>query len=196
MDIDLSALRRFRDDAASGSPTITLAVASMDTAVGFEEHRAWEKALFDADESVPAWPSMYGGRDCDLIEWLITTKRSTGCRACRSGQCQQRQPAGAHDFQPAPGTGLLPASDGGGERIWAQGWSDEAAPTSQASRPRRSSTVTTSSSTDRRPGVPMRLRRLDLLHRAHRARPSATRDSPISSCPPRHRGWNGGRRPP
>ena len=45
--------------------------APMDTQSGFEQHRAWERKLFEAKWSVPNWPSKYGGRDCSLIEWLL-----------------------------------------------------------------------------------------------------------------------------
>ena len=73
MDLDLSPQYvAFRDECRQWlSDNHPGRIASMDTAVGFEEHRAWEKVLFDAGWSVPAWPSVYGGRDCDLIEWLI-----------------------------------------------------------------------------------------------------------------------------
>ncbi len=46
-------------------------IASMDTPEGFEQHREWERLLFDNGWSVPAWPIEYGGRGCDLMEWLI-----------------------------------------------------------------------------------------------------------------------------
>ena len=45
--------------------------APMDTQSGFEQHRAWERKLFEAKWSVPNWPSKNGGRDCSLIEWLL-----------------------------------------------------------------------------------------------------------------------------
>ncbi|MAD44139.1 MAG: acyl-CoA dehydrogenase [Oceanospirillaceae bacterium] len=46
-------------------------LASYDTREGFEQHRAWEKVLFDARYSMVMWPEELGGRGCDLIEWLI-----------------------------------------------------------------------------------------------------------------------------
>ena len=45
--------------------------APMDTQEGFEQHRGWERTLFDAGWSVPNWPAAYGGRECSLIEWLL-----------------------------------------------------------------------------------------------------------------------------
>jgi len=58
--------RRWLADHKPASP-----IASMDTPEGFEQHREWERLLFDNGWSVPAWPVEYGGRDCDLMEWLI-----------------------------------------------------------------------------------------------------------------------------
>ena len=63
---------------------------SMDTAVGFEQHREWEKSLYEGRWSVVSWPEKYGGRDCSLIahrtdlhpvgedDGAVTT-----CRVCR-----------------------------------------------------------------------------------------------------------------
>ena len=74
MDLDLDPRyetfrTECRDWLAANKPSEP--IASMDTPEGFEQHRAWERVLFDAGWSVPAWPEPYGGRDCDLIEWLI-----------------------------------------------------------------------------------------------------------------------------
>jgi alkylation response protein AidB-like acyl-CoA dehydrogenase len=44
---------------------------SMDTAEGFEEHRAWERTLHDGGWGAVSWPVEYGGRGADLFEWLI-----------------------------------------------------------------------------------------------------------------------------
>ena len=44
---------------------------SHNTAAGFAEHVAWEKVLFEAGWAVVSWPKAYGGRDADLMEWLI-----------------------------------------------------------------------------------------------------------------------------
>ena len=46
-------------------------LASMDTAEGFEQHRRWERTLFDAGWAVVSWPEAYGGREASLVEWLI-----------------------------------------------------------------------------------------------------------------------------
>ena len=44
---------------------------SGDTREGFELHKEWERALFDARWAVVSWPQEYGGRDATLMEWLI-----------------------------------------------------------------------------------------------------------------------------
>ena len=44
---------------------------SYDTAEGFEQHRRWDKVLFDADLSVITWPQEYGGRDATLLQWVV-----------------------------------------------------------------------------------------------------------------------------
>jgi alkylation response protein AidB-like acyl-CoA dehydrogenase len=44
---------------------------SVDTAEGFQQHRAWEHELAAARLSVVSWPAAYGGRDASLREWLV-----------------------------------------------------------------------------------------------------------------------------
>ncbi|GAA3955897.1 acyl-CoA dehydrogenase family protein [Gordonia caeni] len=44
---------------------------SMDTAEGFEAHRAWEAEMAADNMSVVSWPTEYGGRDEPLLHWLI-----------------------------------------------------------------------------------------------------------------------------
>ena len=46
-------------------------LASYDTREGFEQHREWERRLFENRLSMVMWPEALGGRGCDLIEWLI-----------------------------------------------------------------------------------------------------------------------------
>ena len=44
---------------------------SVDTAEGFDRHRAWERELAAARLSVVSWPREYGGRGASLLEWLV-----------------------------------------------------------------------------------------------------------------------------
>ena len=46
-------------------------LASMDTREGFEQHRQWERTLHGGRWSMITWPGSVGGRDANLIEWLI-----------------------------------------------------------------------------------------------------------------------------
>ena len=44
---------------------------SLDTEEGFALHREWERTLKSGEWGMVTWPEEYGGRGCDLIEWLI-----------------------------------------------------------------------------------------------------------------------------
>ena len=57
-----------RDWLAAHVPAGSL--PSLDTAEGFERHRAWERELAAARLSVVSWPTRYGGRDATLADWL------------------------------------------------------------------------------------------------------------------------------
>ncbi|MDT5266902.1 MAG: hypothetical protein QOI90_3528, partial [Mycobacterium sp.] len=59
-------VRDFLSANASHFPT-----KSYDTAEGFEQHRHWDKVLFDAGLSVIAWPKEYGGRNATLLQWIV-----------------------------------------------------------------------------------------------------------------------------
>jgi alkylation response protein AidB-like acyl-CoA dehydrogenase len=58
-----------RDWLAAHVPATPL--PSLDTAEGFEAHRAWERILAAARLAVVTWPAAYGGRDASLAEWLV-----------------------------------------------------------------------------------------------------------------------------
>ena len=99
---------------------------SMDTADGFEQHREWEKTLHAGRWSVVSWPEKYGGRDCNLIEWLIFEEEYY-----RSGAPGRVSANGVTLLGPTLfsfGTEeqkdrFLPKM-ASGEEIWAQGWSE------------------------------------------------------------------------
>ena len=44
---------------------------TFDTEEGFNQHREWEKTLAKGNWGMVTWPKEYGGRGCDLVEWLI-----------------------------------------------------------------------------------------------------------------------------
>ncbi len=99
---------------------------SMDTAEGFEAHRAWEKKLYEGSWAMVPWPGEYGGRDANLIEWLIFEEEYW--RAGAPGRVNQN---GIFLFGPTLmeyGTEeqkrrILPRM-ASSEDIWAQGWSE------------------------------------------------------------------------
>ncbi|HLW15875.1 MAG TPA: acyl-CoA dehydrogenase family protein, partial [Actinomycetota bacterium] len=46
-------------------------LASPGSREGFEQHRAWERALFDAGYAGVSWPAEYGGRALDVVSQAI-----------------------------------------------------------------------------------------------------------------------------
>lgn len=52
-----------------------------DTKEGFELHRQWERKLHGAGLSMVMWPTEFGGRGCDLIDWLIFEEEYYGAGA-------------------------------------------------------------------------------------------------------------------
>ena len=58
-----------REWLAANAPSPAL--PSLDTAEGFAAHRDWERKLYDARLAVVTWPERYGGRDADLLDWLV-----------------------------------------------------------------------------------------------------------------------------
>ena len=58
-----------RDWLASNVPSQPL--ASFDTEAGFAAHRDWERTLAAGNWGMVTWPEAFGGRACDLIQWLI-----------------------------------------------------------------------------------------------------------------------------
>jgi len=99
---------------------------SLDTAAGFEAHRAWERTMFDARWSVVSWPEEYGGRGAGLFEWLIFEEEYY-----RAGAPTRVGQNGIFLLAPTLfefGTleqkaRYLPAM-ASGEEIWCQGWSE------------------------------------------------------------------------
>lgn len=99
---------------------------SLDTAEGFELHREWERTLKSGDWGMVTWPKEYGGRGCDLIEWLIFEEEYyragaplrvsqngiflLGPTLMEFGSDEQKQK-------------ILPPM-AAGDQIWAQAWSE------------------------------------------------------------------------
>lgn len=99
---------------------------SMDSAVGFEQHRVWERTLFEGGWSVPAWPSAYGGRHCDLIEWLIYEEQYwlSGAPGRVSANGVSLLAPTIFNFGTQAQQDYFLPKMASGEHIWAQGWSE------------------------------------------------------------------------
>jgi alkylation response protein AidB-like acyl-CoA dehydrogenase len=101
-------------------------LASMDTAEGFEQHRQWERVLYDGGWSAVSWPVEYGGQGANLIEWLIFEEEYY--RAGAPGRVNQNGifllgPTIIQIGTDEQKARILPAM-ASGEEIWCQGWSE------------------------------------------------------------------------
>ena len=99
---------------------------SLDTAEGFEAHRAWERTLFDDRWSVVSWPVEYGGRDVGIFEWLVFEEEYYRARAPK--RVSQNgifllAPTMLEYGTEAQKARYLPPMAAGDE-IWCQGWSE------------------------------------------------------------------------
>jgi alkylation response protein AidB-like acyl-CoA dehydrogenase len=99
---------------------------SMDTAEGFEAHRAWERRLNEGRWAMVPWPVEYGGRGANLIEWLIFEEEYW--RAGAPGRVNQNGiflfgPTLMEYGTPEQKSRILPRM-AASEDIWAQGWSE------------------------------------------------------------------------
>lgn len=100
--------------------------APMDTEEGFEQHRGWERTLFDAGWSVPNWPKRYGGRECSLVEWLVYEEeyyRSGAPGRVNTNGITLLGPTLFSFGTPEQQDRFFPPM-ASGEEIWAQGWSE------------------------------------------------------------------------
>ncbi len=99
---------------------------SYDTADGFEQHRRWDKVLFDAGLSVISWPEKYGGRDATLLQWVVFEEEyfraGAPGRASANGTSMLAPTLFAHGTQEQLDR-VLPKMASGAE-IWAQAWSE------------------------------------------------------------------------
>jgi len=99
---------------------------SYDTREGFEQHRAWERKLFDARLSMVIWPTELGGRGCDLIDWLIFEEEywrvDAPLRVNQNGQLLLG-PTLMEFGSEAQKQRFLPRM-ASSEDMWAQGWSE------------------------------------------------------------------------
>jgi alkylation response protein AidB-like acyl-CoA dehydrogenase len=102
------------------------ALASMDTAEGFEAHRAWEHTLADARLSVVSWPAEFGGRGASLTQWVVFEEEyfraQAPLRVSQNGIFLLAPTLFAH-ATPEQLQRVLPPMARADE-IWAQAWSE------------------------------------------------------------------------
>ncbi len=114
-------VRTFLTDHRDAFPT-----ASYDTAEGFEQHRHWDRVLFDAGLSVIAWPRKYGGRDASLLQWVVFEEEyfraGAPGRASANGTSMLAPTLFTHGTEEQRDR-ILPKM-ATGEQIWAQAWSE------------------------------------------------------------------------
>ena len=101
-------------------------LASFDTEGGFAAHREWERTLAAGNWGMVTWPEAFGGRGCDLIQWLIFEEEYY--RAGAPGRVNQNGifllgPTLMEYGSEEQKARFLPAM-ASGEEIWAQGWSE------------------------------------------------------------------------
>lgn len=113
-----------RDWLAANVPAEPL--ASFDTEEGFEQHRDWERRLYQGRWSAITWPSELGGRDASIIDWLIFEEEYWRARAPQrvnqNGIFLLGPTLMDHGTEQQKAR-FLPGM-ASGEAIWAQGWSE------------------------------------------------------------------------
>lgn len=129
MDLDLDEgtlafrdeVRQFLSANAEAIPT-----KSYDNAEGFEQHRRWDRVLYDAGLSVITWPKKYGGRDAPLLHWVVFEEEyfraGAPGRASANGTSMLAPTLFAHGTEEQRDR-ILPKM-ASGEEIWAQAWSE------------------------------------------------------------------------
>ncbi|MCT7354392.1 acyl-CoA dehydrogenase family protein [Streptomyces sp. 15-116A] len=102
---------------------------SLETEEGFRAHRAWEAELADDRWSVVHWPAAYGGRDADLIRWLVFEEEyyAAGApgRVGQNGISLLAPTLFDHGTEEQRARVLPPMARG--DVVWAQAWSEPGA---------------------------------------------------------------------
>ena len=129
MDLDLDdSVDEFRPEVRDflAANRASFPTESYDTAEGFEQHRRWDKILFDAGLSVISWPKRYGGRDASLLQWVVYEEEyfhaGAPGRASANGTSMLAPTLFAHGTEEQLDR-ILPKM-ASGEEIWAQAWSE------------------------------------------------------------------------
>lgn len=129
MDLDFDDdTREFQSEVREflASHQVSFPTESYDTAEGFDQHRHWDKVLFDAGLSVITWPERYGGRDATLLQWVVFEEEyfraGAPGRASANGTSMLAPTLFAHGTEEQLDR-ILPKM-ASGEEIWAQAWSE------------------------------------------------------------------------
>ena len=129
MDLNYDAQTcAFRDEVRSflAANTHQFPTESYDTAEGFEQHRHWDRVLFDAGLSVITWPQRYGGRDATLLQWVVFEEEyfraGAPGRASANGTSMLAPTLFSHGTEEQLDRVLPKMATG--EEIWAQAWSE------------------------------------------------------------------------
>ena len=125
------AQRRFRAEArawlAANAPPRSF--PGFDTEEGFERHRQWERRLHAGGWGAVTWPTRYGGRGCDLVEWLIFEEEyyraGAPARLAQNGLFLLAPTLMEHGSPKQRERFLAPMV--AADEIWAQGWSEPGA---------------------------------------------------------------------
>ena len=129
MDIDYDdATCAFRDEVRGflAANRHEFPTRSYDSAEGFDQHRRWDRVLFDAGLSVITWPEKYGGRDANLLQWVVFEEEyfraGAPGRASANGISMLAPTLFGHGTEEQLDR-ILPKM-ASGEEIWAQAWSE------------------------------------------------------------------------
>ncbi len=97
-----------------------------DTEIGFEQHREWERTLFDGGWGVVGWPAEYGGRGGTPIESLLFeeeyARAGAPVRVNQNGLAMLGPTLIAFGTDRQKSRHLLRLARG--DDIWAQAWSE------------------------------------------------------------------------
>jgi alkylation response protein AidB-like acyl-CoA dehydrogenase len=97
---------------------------SLQTATGFEAHRAWEATMFADRWSAISWPVEYGGRGLGVMDWLVFEEeyhRARGPeRLSQNGISLLAPSLFEYGTAAQKDRFLLPMA--AGEEIWCQSW--------------------------------------------------------------------------
>ncbi|HZK74272.1 MAG TPA: acyl-CoA dehydrogenase family protein [Clostridia bacterium] len=97
-----------------------------DTKVGFEQHRDWERILFDGGWGVVGWPAEYGGRNATPVESLLFeeeyARAGAPVRVNQNGLAMLGPTLIAFGTEEQKSRHLRRLARG--DDVWAQGWSE------------------------------------------------------------------------